>query len=78
MEKTFLDKINEKIIMCEGNIIGCLYSAPELFAEYNINKRSLSPDGLFYYGLGDMLFQSKNEVFDETAIYRHIKKTMMN
>lgn len=73
MEKTFLDKINEKIIMCEGNIIGCLYSAPELYAEYNINKHSLSSDGLFYYGLGEMLFQSKNEVFDETAIYGILK-----
>ncbi len=69
MEKTFLDKINEKIIVCEGNIIGCLYSAPELYAEYNINKNSLSADGLFYYGLGEMLFTSKNEVIDETSIY---------
>ena len=65
----FIEKITEKITICEGNIIGCLYSAPELYAEYDINKNSLSTDGLFYYGLGEMLFTNKNEVFDETSVY---------
>ena len=62
------ESIKNKILIAEGNIIGCLWKDPSLFGECELNKKELSEDGLFYYTLGERLFKLKHDVFDEMAV----------
>jgi len=64
-----MDKLENKLNVYQGNIIGCLWKNPELYADSTINKKDLSQDGLFYYSLGERLYALKHDVFDETSIY---------
>lgn len=69
---TIEEKINKKIAMNEGSIIGCLYKLPELYTEYTVKKENLSDDGQFYYSLGENMYVQGNEVFNEIAVYNLI------
>lgn len=62
-------KLEKNIAIAEGNLIGVLYKCPDLFSEVSINKDELSADGLFYYTIGEKLYESKHDVFNEVAIY---------
>ncbi len=66
---TIIDKLNKSIDIAESNLIGVLYKSPDLFSEITINKDELSDSGLFYYGLGEKLYENKYDTFDEVSIY---------
>lgn len=63
------ERLNKNILIAESNLIGIIYKSPDLLSEITIKKEELSDDGLFYYGLAEKLYESKYDVFDETAIY---------
>lgn len=62
-------KLTEQLELSEGNLIGCMWKNPEFYAEYSLNKNELSDDGLFYYGLGEILFKLNHTTFDKMAVY---------
>ena len=55
-----MEKLTHKLNVYQGNIIGCLWKNPELYADSNINKKDLNPDGLLYYSLGERLYVSQS------------------
>ena len=63
------DRLKKNIYIAESNLIGVVYKSPDLLSEITISKDELSDDGLFYYSLAEKLYESKYDVFDETAIY---------
>lgn len=63
------ERLSKCIKIAEGNLIGVLYKCPDLFSEIQINREELSEDGQFYYGVGEKLYSSKYDVFDEVAIF---------
>lgn len=70
---TIVDKLDKKIAINEGSLIGCLWKLPELYSEYKIAQDKLSEDGLFYYTLGEKIYMQGNEVFNEIAVYNTIE-----
>ncbi len=67
--KTVIEKLNKSIAIAESNLIGVLYKSPDLFSEIGINKDELSDSGLFYYSLGEKLYEAKYDTFDEISVY---------
>ena len=68
-----MEKLTHKLNVYQGNIIGCLWKNPELYADSNINKKDLNPDGLLYYSLGERLYALKHDVFDEISVYSFVE-----
>lgn len=68
-----MERLETKLNVYQGNIIGCLWKNPELYADSSINKKDLNQDGLFYYSLGEKLFSLRHDVFDETSVYSFVE-----
>lgn len=61
------DKLNEKLKKSEGLLSGLMLKEPSLLFDYNINKKLLSSEALFYIGLADRLLGKGIEVIDEVS-----------
>lgn len=63
----FEDKLNEKLKKSEGLLCGLILKEPTLLLDYNINKKLLSSEALFYIGMADRLLGKGVEVIDEVS-----------
>lgn len=63
----FEDKLNEKLKKSEGLLCGLILKEPALLLDYNINKKLLSSEALFYIGMADRLLGKGVEVIDEVS-----------
>lgn len=64
---SFEDKLNEKLKKSEGLLCGLILKEPNLLLDYNINKKLLSSEALFYIGVTDRLLAKGVEVIDEVS-----------
>lgn len=67
------DKLKEKIKRAEGVLSGLILKNPEILTDYNINKKLLSPEALFYIGVTDRLLAKGVEVIDEVSFISEIE-----
>lgn len=63
----FEDKLNEKLKKSEGLLCGLFLREPSLLLDYDINKKLLSSEALFYIGITDRLLTKGIEVIDEVS-----------
>lgn len=61
------DKLKEKISKAEGLLCGMILKEPSLILDFNINKKLLSGEALFYIGLCERLLAKGIEVIDEVS-----------
>lgn len=64
---SFEDKLNEKLKKSEGLLCGLFLREPSLLLDYDINKKLLSSEALFYIGVTDRLLSKGVEVIDEVS-----------
>lgn len=62
-----MDRLKEKLTVAEGQLVGLILKDPSLLHDYDINKKNLSEDGLFYIGIIDKLLEKGIEVIDEVS-----------
>ena len=68
-----MDKLNDKIKRAEGLLCGLILKQPEMLEDYNINKKLLSADALFYIGITERLISKGIEVVDEVSFISEIE-----
>lgn len=68
-----MDKLNDKIKRAEGLLCGLILKQPEMLSDYNINKKLLSADALFYIGITERLISKGIEVVDEVSFISEIE-----
>lgn len=68
-----MDKLNEKIKRAEGILCGLVLKEPDILTEYDINKKLLSSEALFYIGITERLFNKGIEVVDEVSFFTEIE-----
>lgn len=61
------NKLEDKIKRSEGVMVGLILSEPTILLDYNINKKLLSTEALFYIGIADRLLKKGIEVIDEVS-----------
>lgn len=64
---SFEDKLKDKISKSEGILVGLMMKDPSLLLDYNINKKLLSAEALFYIGVTTRLLSKGVEVIDEVS-----------
>lgn len=67
-----MDKLKEKISIAEGQLVGLLLKEPKLIDDYDINRKNLSTDGLFYIGIINKLLEKGIEVIDEVSFVTEV------
>lgn len=77
-EYKHLDKrLTEGRLAIEGTVVSCLWKNPDLFLDYksNLSEDSfITEDGRFYYVLGNALYKTGAEVFDEATVLTFLQK----
>lgn len=68
-----MNKLNEKIMKSEGKLCGLILKQPTLLNDYNINKKLLSEDALFYIGVTERLLNKGIEHVDEISFLSDIE-----
>lgn len=66
-------RLQDKLSKAEGKLCGLILKQPELLNEYNINKKLLSTEALFYIGVADRLLSKGIEVIDELTFINEIE-----
>ena len=62
-----MNDLENKIKRAEGLLCGLILKQPEALDDYNINKKLLSAEALFYIGITERLLAKGIEVIDEVA-----------
>jgi hypothetical protein len=62
-----MNDLENKIRRAEGLLCGLILKQPEALDDYNINKKLLSAEALFYIGITERLLAKGLEVIDEVA-----------
>lgn len=68
-----MEKLNEKISRAEGLLSGLILKSPELISDYNINKKLLGVESLFYIGITEELLKKGIEVVDEVSFVGQVE-----
>lgn len=67
-----MGKLKEKLSRSEGLLSGLILKNPELILDYNINKKLLSEEALFYIGITDRLLSKGIEKIDEVSFINEV------
>lgn len=67
-----MDKLQEKISRAEGLLSGLILKAPEMISDYNINRKLLGSNALFYIGITDRLLKKGVEKIDEISFVSEV------
>lgn len=68
-----MKKLNDKISKAEGVLCGLVLKEPNTLNEYNINKKLLSSEALFYIGITERLLSKGIEVVDEVSFASEVE-----
>lgn len=68
-----MKKLNDKLSKAEGVLCGLVLKEPNTLNEYNINKKLLSSEALFYIGITERLLSKGIEVVDEVSFASEVE-----
>ena len=68
-----MSRLEDKIQRAEGLLCGLVIKQPTILQDYNINKKLLSANALFYIGLTERLLSKGIEVVDEVSFINEIE-----
>ena len=67
MGETCSEKLKNNLRKAEGMLCGLVFKKLDILAEYKVNHKLLSEDGLFYIGICNHLLKNGYEVVDEVG-----------
>lgn len=67
-----MERLKEKLSIAEGQLVGLILKDPNLINDYDINKKNLSEEGLFYIGIVNKLLEKGIEVVDEVSFVTEV------
>lgn len=73
-----MEKLNKKISRAEGQLVGLILKDPNLLNDYEINKKNLTQEGLFYIGIANKLLEKGIEVIDEVSFATEVDNLGLN
>lgn len=68
-----MERVNKRLSVAEGQLVGLLLREPNLIDDYEINRKNLSGDGLFYIGIINKLLEKGIEIVDEISFVTEVK-----
>lgn len=76
-KSTYEKKLEENIEKANGFLSGLFLKNPALILDYDINRKLLNYDGLFYYAITNKLLEKGVEVIDRITLEEEIKTINM-